>query len=180
MHKISPQTKSFIFLLSVALVGTYLCLLLANNLKQHQVATPSDLNEIIYPPKTTASATAPDPIVDTSDWKTYTNKSLGLNFKYKPGWQVKPAVKKGDFYVTEVDPGTKYYNIKIYTSKTGFYAMDSLPTKEVTVGGKTAQDVSDMLYGVQNTPYYYTFDLGLSVSLKPEFNGLVKSVSFTE
>jgi hypothetical protein len=183
MQKLSPQTKSFIILIVIALVGTYVCLLLGAKFKDRQSANTSapkgDYTQIVYPQKAVA-AEQKEPAVDTSDWKTYTEPKLGLSFKYKPTWQVKPTIKQGEYYVIEVDPGKKYYNIKTFVSSKDFFAMDSLPLKQVTIAGKTAQDVSDMLYGIQSGNYYYTFDLGFSVNLKPEFNALVRSASFTQ
>ena len=56
--------------------------------------------------------------------------------------------------------------------------MGGLPLQSDTIGGQPATEVSNLLYGVQYGNYYYTFDVGLSTSLKPDFDALVHSVTF--
>jgi len=125
-----------------------------------------------------AVAAEPEVVVDTSNWKEYTNKTYGFSFKYNPDWQIKQFVKKGDFNLLEIDPGKKYYNIKIYVSQNEFFAMGGLPIKETIISGLKASNVADLLYGIQKEPDYFTFDNGQSVSLKPQFNALVNSLKF--
>ena len=118
-------------------------------------------------------------IADTSTWKDYTDTKYGLSFKYNPEWKIKPWAKnKEGFDVLEIDPGSKFYNIKLYASDKSYYVMDGLPTEKTTIGGLQAVDVSDLLYGVKKGSTYLTFDVGLSLSLKPQFNGLVESIKF--
>ena len=116
--------------------------------------------------------------VDTSAWKTYENEKFGMSFKYKDGWKILPATSKDGFTVLQVDPGTKYYNMKIYVSPKEFYIMDGLPATTETISGQTALNVNNALYGIKANGLYYTFDLGLSMSLLPYFNALVHSVQF--
>jgi len=116
--------------------------------------------------------------VDTSTWKTYTDKTSKLNFKYPSTWKVLAPTTKNGYTVIQVDPGTKYYNIKIYVSSRDYYIMGGLPTKPVSIGSYQGIDVSDLLYGVVAHDLYYTFDIGQSLSLKDKFNALVRSVSF--
>jgi hypothetical protein len=56
--------------------------------------------------------------------------------------------------------------------------MDGLPTTTETIGGQTALNANNALYGLQANNLYYTFDIGLSMSLLPDFNALVHSVKF--
>ena len=51
---------------------------------------------------------------------------------YSPDWKILP-LKKNGFTVLQVDPGAKYYNIKIYVSPKEFYIMDGLPTTAETI-----------------------------------------------
>ncbi len=56
--------------------------------------------------------------------------------------------------------------------------MDGLPTKTETISGENALNVSNALYGITANNLYYTFDVGLSMSLLPDFDALVHSVKF--
>ena len=56
--------------------------------------------------------------------------------------------------------------------------MGGLPLQSDTIDGQPAVEVSNLLYGVKDGSYYYTFDVGLSTSLKPDFDALVHSVQF--
>ena len=182
MKNISPQSKSFIVLFCLVLVGVYVCLTLWDDLlSQDYRQLYSYGNYQTFPASdtpTSGAAMHPPAPLDTSGWKTYSDKKDGLAFKYPPAWNVLPPKKSGGFTVLQVDPGKKYYNVKIYISPKDFYAMGALPYKADTVGGQTATDVSDLLYGVKTNGLYYTFDIGLSLSLKDQFNALVHSVSF--
>jgi len=115
---------------------------------------------------------------DTTGWPTYTDKESGLSFQYKPGWKVLAPIKKAGFRIIQIDPGKKYYNIKIYISPEQFYIMDGLPATGETIGGAPALNVNNALYGIRANNLYYTFDVGLSMSLLPDFNGLVHSATF--
>lgn len=181
MNKLSPQSKSFIVLFGIAVVGTYVCLMLWGNLFKTSSTTYNNSKPNANPQTIVADASVgypPVPYVDTSAWKNYTNAENHLSFLYKPGWKVLPEKKGGGFTVLQVDPGAKYYNIKIYISPKEFYIMDGLPTKTETIDGKETLNVGNALYGITANNLYYTFDVGLSMSLVPDFNALVHSVKF--
>jgi len=181
MSKLSPQTKTFIALFCVAVFGTYACLILWSNLVGHTSNSSTSGNTNTAATHASAqvlSALAPVPPVDTTGWKTYSDTQEQLSFLYKPDWKVLPAVVKNGFTVLQVDPGLKYYNIKIYISPTEFYIMDGVPTKTETIGGQTALNAGNALYGIKANNLFYTFDVGLSMSLVPDFNALVHSVKF--
>ena len=91
-----------------------------------------------------------------------------------------PAVNKNGFTILQVDPGPRFYNIKIYISPKEFYIMDGVPAKTETIGGQTALNADNALYGIEANNIYYTFDVGLSMSLVPDFDALVHSVKFGE
>lgn len=183
--KLSPQSKSFIIFLSLAVIGVYLCLMLwwgSQPLSPYpgttHVPPGAKHSSAVLNQASAASQISAAPAVDTSNWKTYANKTYGFSFQYKPGWQVKPSTKKAGFEIVQVDPGAKLYNIKIYISPSQFYGMDALPAKTATINNVDALDVNDALYGIKYNGNYFTFDVGLSMSLVPEFNALVHSVKF--
>jgi hypothetical protein len=187
MPKISPQTKSFIVLLVLAVVGCYISSELFQKLNlglivpksQSHKQTSNDILASQQPCHNCSSQnTGVTNAVDTSQWKVYQDKTFGFSFKYKPDWKVLPAVKKGDYTVIEVDPGRKFYNILIYISQKGFYVLDGLPATTEQIAGCAAQNVRDILYGIKKPPYYFTFDVNRSLSLKPNFDALVHSVQF--
>ena len=176
----SPQTKSFIALFVIALAGLAFALAFLDMVNVAPAAI--EQKQAVERRKNTSqnanSKTESLNSVDTSEWKTYEDKKIGFNFKYKPDWKVLPPVKKGGFTVIQIDPGAKFYNIEIYVSQKGFYAMDGLPLKNELINGQQAKNVSDLLYGINKSPYYFTFDINKSLSLKPNFNALVHSVKF--
>lgn len=119
-------------------------------------------------------------VPDHSNWPGFQSAVLGLKFNHPPEWKLVAPKKEGDFTVIELDPGKKYFNIKIYASEKQYYVMDGLPFSETLIGGKEAKNVSDFLYGVKANGYYFTFDLGRSLSLAPNFHALLESVKFIE
>jgi hypothetical protein len=180
MKKISLQTKTFIALFCFAVFGTYLCLILWTNLIGRSPNKPAAV--ISTTTKSVAAQTSRAPIaaVDTTGWKTYSNPQYQLSFLYKPNWKILPAVNKNGFTILQVDPGPRFYNIKIYISPKEFYIMDGVPAKTETIGGQTALNADNALYGIEANNIYYTFDVGLSMSLVPDFDALVHSVKFGE
>lgn len=180
MNKISPQSKSFIVLFCLALVGAYTCLSLWNDLAGQEGGSAYSISQqtVAVPAEKTQSILPPPAVINTQGWKTYTDKSARLVFKYPPEWKVLAPVSKGGYTVLQIDPGKKYYDIKIYISAKDYYIMSGLPAQTDTLGGQTALNVSNLLYGVQANGLYYTFDIGLSLSLKDQFNALVHSVNF--
>ncbi len=185
---LSTPTKSFIFLFCAAVIGTYLTVMLSNDLaakrsaggayqtkyygKQagYGIIPAADASERPLPPVTP---------VDTSSWKTYTDSAYGLSFKYAPEWKISQGKPASDGFTTiEIDPGKKFYNMKIYISSQSYYGLSGLPSVRATIGGQPATDVSNLLYGVSHGGYYFTFDNGLSTAMIDDFNALIKSVEF--
>lgn len=193
MPKISGPSKSFIVLFALAIFGVVLCLSLWPDLAQRP---PRNFNRIYYfrhfnadrglnaPAPGAAAlqsqepAQAPPSAVDTSGWKNYFNKTYNLGFKYPPDWKVLAPKKLKGYDAIEVDPGKKFYNVKIYISPTDYFVFAGLPAVGDTLGGLPAANVKDSLYQVKAGKYYYTFDVGLSTSIKPDFAALVHSVMF--
>lgn len=181
MQKFSPQTTSFIFLSSLALFGGFLVILISSQVLKNEVYYVQDPNyqeNSNYSPIPTASASEELVLPDTRNWEDHRYNVYGISFKTPKGWKVALPKKQGNFFVGEIDPGAKFENIRIYISEKDYFVMQDLPTKNDTVGGQPALNVSDLLYGVWANNFYFTFDIGRSVSLKPEFNAIVKSVEF--
>jgi hypothetical protein len=183
MNKFSIQNKSFIFLLAIIIVGSAVSAGLIKYINKgysefesasnkgytvinHNKKTPEVKNAVTVPP------------VDTSTWKTYKNEEFNFSFLYNPGWTVKPAAQKGEYTVIEIDPGKKYFNIQIYISKNDYYIMDGLNALTEQINKIEFKNVNNMLFGTFKEPYYFTLDLGKSVSLLPEFYALVHSLKF--
>ncbi len=184
-QKFSPQTTSFILLASTALFGGFLVILISSQVLKNEAYYIKDQGAQQKPPQdynpiTTASASTEIVLPDTSKWKDHRYTVYGINFKTPADWKVTLPKKQGDFEVGEINPGSKFQNIKIYISKKDFYVMDGLPAVKATIGGQPCLNVSNLLYGVSANGYYFTFDIGKSVSLTPEFNAIVKSVEFTK
>lgn len=184
--KASIQTKSFIALLLFATIGTYICIVLWGSEiyqkvgKNQAVYNPANYRVSNKPTQVSQAQATAIEAIDTSTWSDYTNTDFGLNFKYKPDWKILKPVTKNGFTVIQLDPGSKYFNIKIYVSENSFYIMDGLPTQEETINGFKALNVNNALYGLNVNNLFFTFDVGLSMSLVPEFNALVRSVKFTK
>lgn len=194
MHKLSPQAKSFIILFIIAIIGTYLAVMISRDLAGEKFSTGSSGGYTSYyygnkADKTTpatgtvlgASRFPPVEAVSTAGWKNYSDVKYSLSFQYPSDWKIKTSTEKSngvDYYVIQLDPGSKYYNVKIYVSSSDYFALAGLPTKTDTVGGLPAMNVSNLLYGVKLGSYYFTFDNGLSTQLINQFNALVKSVKF--
>ncbi len=180
--KVSVQTKSFVVLFFLALLGTFLVLRLRpeedSSYGQENVNGLYGENNDQIRKAQQASVQYTVPPVDTTSWKIYTSDKYGLSFKYKPDWKVTEAKAKDGFNILEIDPGIKYYNMKIYISPKEFYVLEGLPARTETIGGELATNVNNALYGIKSGKNYFTFDVGLSMSLVPDFNGLVHSVQF--
>lgn len=180
--KYSPQTKSFIILFTLAVIGSLFSLLVSENLFGPGASgfNVVHLGNNSNSPVANASVRYyPDfKTLDTAGWKTYKDEKYGFSFSYKNGWKVNPGEMKDGFYKVEIDPGSKYYNMTVYVSEKGFYALDGLPASEVTINGLRAYNVSNLLYGIKVGKYFYTFDNGLSSNLINEFNTLVYSTQF--
>jgi hypothetical protein len=178
MQKLSKQTKSFIFLFGFAIFGTYLCLALWSNTISPSTTPVTIINYGTFSPEANRASASTTLQSDTSGWKAYANPDLHISFSYKPDWKILPVKTMSGFTVLQIDPGAKYYNIKIYLSPKGFYEFDGLPTTSETIDNKPALNVQDALYGIKANNLFYTFDVGLSMSLVPDFDALVHSAKF--
>lgn len=70
-------------------------------------------------PKTPTQTATPVPVIDTTDWKTYTNKELGFSFKYPQDakYSIDPNVKNGIQIWLEVPNNFTFYITTVPNSK---------------------------------------------------------------
>ncbi len=178
-QKLSSQTSSFIILTTMAFVGGLFVIFSSQSMKNHTIPYGSESTNNGAPnPVSTAYAAEATPVPDISDWQTQNLEDYTLSFKTPKTWKVKPLKTADGYKVVEIDPGKKFFNIKIYISENSYYVMEGLPAVTTTITGKPALNVSNLLYGLNQNGTYFTFDLGPSLSLIPEFNAMVKSVVF--
>jgi hypothetical protein len=182
--KPAPQTKSFIILAIVAILGTFLAVFIDRELALNSLSYRSKnfVNVNSGQQNNLAGQQTQIPkqsAIDTSDWNEYTDDKFNFSFNFPPDWKVlAPAKKKGDFYVLEIDPGKKFYNILVYISSKDYYALSGVPIITEAINGITAINLNNVVYGIQANDYYYTFDIGSSLSLQPMFQALVHTVKF--
>lgn len=171
-------TFTFVILVTVAALAAYGALVMTSQTHkpedeliglQHQIA---DMRESVKEPS------KPVESIDTTDWKTYTDREYFLSFKYPPNWQVQTYPDKAGYYIIVLKPNVKADNIRIYVSPTSYFAMTGLPTKKDTLAGINAINVNNMLYGVQYAAQYYTFDQGVDTKLALEFQTILSTVAF--
>lgn len=186
--KISPQSRSFIILFSIAAVGVavafYVIRWLDIPVARYILRGPGSGNyegivnqgeQKLTPPE---GKTVEFISMDTKGWKTYTDSESSFTFKYPPTWKVLAPTLNNGYKVITIDPGARFDNVKIYISSTGYFALDGIPYKPDTISGFPALNVQGMLFGVKANDTYYTFDEGASVTINPEFQTLVHSSSF--
>ena len=89
-----------------------------------------------------------------------------------------PAKKVGGYTQLQVDPGPKYYNFSIYISPKDFYIMGGLPYSTENISGAQTLNVVNSLFGIKFNNTYYTFDVGQSFMLLPQFDAMVHTVNF--
>jgi hypothetical protein len=176
---LSLESRSFIILFTIAVFGVF-----ASWFMYKDYSKPTSLFETVKTPALPIPQAIKKPqseptiTIDTADWKTYTNTEYKFEFKYKPEWKIKSINNQNGYYVVEIDPGAKYSNIHIYISQDDYYALSDLPAEKTQVAGKEALSLDGMVLGVKDNANYFTFDLGVSLTLKPLFEAMVNSVKF--
>ncbi|MBI3231665.1 MAG: hypothetical protein HYZ51_01125 [Candidatus Doudnabacteria bacterium] len=179
-NKISIHSKSFAVLFAIAFLGAIFTHLTSRQIRRPpNPANDQDYQTVAYAPKAQAnSAAEPETIIDTADWPKYTNKKYGLTFKHDAKWKVRSIKSKDGFYIIEVDPGARYDNFRVYISKDDYFALSGVPAEKTKIAGKEAWDLEGQVLGIKDDHTYFTFDMGSSLSLKPYFQAMLKTISF--
>lgn len=68
------------------------CVNLINSIFSNSETTSSTVSPTTQPVKTSITST-PTPINETTNWKTYTSKNIGISFKYPPDWNINEEEK---------------------------------------------------------------------------------------
>ncbi len=187
MNHFSKQTTSFVILFLIAAIATYGALRMNKKLQQELAnQTNSSIQNKINQAHQTLNQksnleTAFGPSVDTTDWQEYSDPTYNIRFKYPPAWKV--ATKQDDSqkaYLIVLTPPQKKQPITVYVTGNDYFAMDGIPTKNVTINGMSAVTANDILVGVKHNANYYTFDIGENLNLKTEFQGVVHTVAFNQ
>ena len=182
---LSTQTKSFFLLLLIAVGSSYVALVLTREILPVLSIAQTPLNsQQKINTKSEVLGESAEVKLDTIDWKTYSDSTYPLSFKYPKTWTattysaVDPTI--GYIIVLNSDKANADH-IRIYINKKSFLAMDGLPTTKITVNKIPAVGVSDnMLVGIKQANNFITFDLGASSILKPYFKAILNTVEITK
>jgi prolyl oligopeptidase PreP (S9A serine peptidase family) len=197
MHKkISPQSKSFVILFVIAIVGTYACLVYTQHITlkgqyTNMVLPPSKLDyevitykggsgQKISSPATTSPQTTTPTTTNTATWKVFQNAKYNFALKYPPNWQIKTLGVKGNYYIIEIRPAKTSQPSKIYINHVGFFALEGLPSTQENLGSDILLNIKDQLYGLKHNDIFLTFDLGPNIQSQEEFKSLVHSTTFSK
>jgi uncharacterized membrane protein YeaQ/YmgE (transglycosylase-associated protein family) len=122
-------------------------------------------------------STDPSQPVSTNEWPYFQDGDHDVSFKYPMGWQVK-SYKRTDFDIVVLTPDQGQDNIRIYVSPNEYVGMAGLQTSPIKVGGIAGISANNMVVGVKQGKYFFTFDAGDDQQLLPEFNGILTTVVF--
>lgn len=179
MKNINIQTKSFIVLFCIAVVGTLIGVIYNSIPSDISINSKNDYKVISHFSSEANNTSSKLETVDTSSWTEYNDSTYHIKFSLNPKWKIKSATKKYGFTVIPIDPGKKYADFNIYISPDKFFAVEGFPSEQINLAGTQAINIEDMVFALKHNGIYFTFDMGSSLSLKPQFNALVKSLAFT-
>lgn len=171
MKHIPPATKVFLGLFVITFLLTYVALSLSTY-EMSYFPNPEPAPHIV------TAQQEPQADVDTSDWKTYHDKSYPLAFLYPKNWTIKGAVNKSNYYDVDLNPGPTSPDMHIYISHEGYYALEGLKQTPYPVGNRSGFTVSNNLVGIKVGDYYYTFDGSMNNKQADEFSALISTVTF--
>lgn len=164
MRHLSRHGKSFLLTLVVVLLVAYTTLIIAQKYQENLQA-----NKFIISRQTRT--------VDSSNWPTQTEPSLGMEFKYPTGWSIeRPDMIDGYSVIAIKNP--QGGEVRIYSNQKDYFALSGLLFEPTVIGNNSAVRIGDTIAAVKNKSDYITFDLGLNVELAPEFEAIVNSVKF--
>jgi hypothetical protein len=118
--------------------------------------------------------------IPNKGWVNYADNQNGILFKYPQSWSVDAQeIEHGSMvliyppYITATDD-----KIKLFVLDNGYFGIDGLPTKSITVNGKEGIMVDEGLYGFMHNGKYVTLDAGYNSNQKPYFAAIIKSLRF--
>lgn len=116
----------------------------------------------------------------TADWKTYTDTTEGMSVQYPEGWSVSTqTIDHGTIiFFAPKEIRTNSDKIKIIVTDNGYFGIDGLPTKPVTIAGQEGIMVDTGLYGIKHNGHYITFDAGNANSAPEYVSKMIGTVQF--
>jgi hypothetical protein len=174
----SKQTRSFIILILIVAAASYGAISMSRNIK-HSSQDSDSLGLRAKESKSAPQSSNQDiPLLNTTGWKTYSDKTYPVAFKYPTDWEVSTYTKNSDFYIITLKPEGKKDNIRVYISDSKYFALDNIETTPYLVSGAEGVNIDNIVIGAHKNNNYYTFDIGTNTALMAEFNTLVQSVTF--
>lgn len=168
---IPRATRIFIGLAIVTLLLSYLAINLAEY-NENSILTQG--NKSI--PKQHSNIPVQE-MLDTSDWKRYSDPIYPLTFLYPEGWTVETSTNVNGFYDIALTPAKSNTTIDIYISEDGYLGLDGLKEKPYAIGQAQGKIITENLIGVKTGEYYYTFDGTLAPQFTNEFYTLLHTVT---
>ena len=175
MKHLSSTTRTFVVLLIVTLLLTYLALTLSRN-QQTYNSVDEVTNKSVTSP---ATVETPSIMVSTNDWTEYQDKEYPLSFSHPKTWTVSTDANRVKGYHTVViNPPSTAKNIYIYVSDYNYLALQGLKLTPFKVANAEGVKVNDTLVGAKAGDYYYTFDGSMNESQYKEFTTILATVEF--
>ncbi len=181
LKHIRPTSQIFIGLLVITLLLTYLAISLSDYtiaVINSSMAHQSKMGQMQKRMSQNYVQSNLQAKVDTTDWLTYTDKTMPISFKYPKTWTVKTSTTAQKFYDIALTVPKEKTAIHFYVSKDGYLGLDGLKQTPYSLNGVKGVIVSDNLIGVKKGEYYYTFDGSLNLNQTAEFTGILNSIKF--
>lgn len=169
MKHLTHTSRVFLGLLIISLLLTYIAITLSH----YSERLAFDYGVVNHP----GATQEPIASVDTEDWDTYQDRAYPIAFSYPPNWTVSTALTQ-DFYDIVLNIPNTANDIHIYIGEDGYYGVDGLQQQTYQYGSASGIIISNALAGMKSGEYYYTFDASFSQDYIPEFQALLKTVTF--
>lgn len=174
LSHIPRASRIFIGLLIITLLLTYIAICLSNYQEQliFNYGTIGKTHEQMH-------GSTQLPQVDTSDWVKYQSPTYAIAFSHPKNWSIKTIdINKAGFFTIALVTPNPNPNINIYISKDSYLGFDGLKQEPYKLGSSQGSMVGNNLIGIKTGEYYYTFDATTTPRLLPEFQALMKTVTF--
>lgn len=175
MKHIPYSSRIFIGILIITMLITYIALHFATYVADYTLRNSPELRSNQHEQEVKAKQRNK---LDTSDWKSYEDKTYPLTFLYPKTWTTKSTVNEQEFYDIVLNPGAKFYDIHIYVSTDGYYGLEGLKQTPILIGNRQGFSASENLAGIKVGEYYYTFDGSMNTTQADEFYTLLDTVKF--